>query len=92
MKEIVINLGGEGEVPGAINVNNPLVLAKEWVCSRNGLPLCEVEHGDIVICCGDRLPFCSHCAGRIITNSVPIDRKTWAGPGYSSKEIQRIKR
>ena len=90
MKEIVINLGGEGKISGAIDVNNPLILDKRWRCSRNGRPLKEVKQGCMVVCCGDRLPFRNHCADKIIKNSIPIDTKTWMGPGYSSKEIERI--
>ncbi len=92
MKEIVINLGGEGEIPGAIDVNHPIILDNQWRCSRNGLPLNEVRQGCTVVCCGDRLPFCDHCADKVVTNGVPIDIMTWMGPGYSSKEIKRIRK
>jgi len=92
MKEVVVNLGGEGEVSGAIDVNNPQILDKRWRCSRNGCSLNEVRRGCIVICRGDRIPFCDHCADKIITNNVPIDIITWMGPGYSSEEIKRIRK
>ena len=91
MKETVINLGGEGEIPGAININHPVILDENWRCSRKGCSLKVVkENGYIIVCCGDRLPLCDHCAKEVITNNVPIDMITWMGPGYSSEEIKRI--
>ena len=91
MKETIINLGGEGEVPHAININHPAILDENWRCSRSGCPLKEIkERGPVIICCSDQLPLCDNCADKIIVNDAPIDKKTWIGPGYSTEEIKRI--
>jgi len=91
LKENVINLGGEGEVFGAINVNDSTILAPNWRCARTGCPLKKIQRSGLVVAChGDQLPFCNCCADKIITNNVPIDIITWMGPAYSTKEIKRI--
>ncbi|HNQ16881.1 MAG TPA: hypothetical protein PKJ26_03520 [Candidatus Woesebacteria bacterium] len=90
-----LNLGGEGEILGCIQVNLPYVLeaGDNFVASRNGDPIGikgVLRGGPLVICDSDRLPFLPGVFDEIFANGVPIDRTTWLGPGYSGKEICRV--
>lgn len=90
-----LNLGGEGEVPGCIQVNLRHVLdaGDRFIASRNGDPIGIkgiLKGGPLVICDSDQLPFLPEVFDEIYANGVPIDTHTWLGPGYSSKEICRV--
>jgi hypothetical protein len=90
-KEVILNLGGEGEFPLAVDVNHPAVLEPNWRCSREGRQFSDIyQPGNLVICCSNHLPFCTECVDKIVINSAPVDYQTHLGPGYSSSEIFRI--
>jgi hypothetical protein len=91
----VVNLGGEGEVPGAINQQIAAALRPGWGASRTevaGKSLAELRQmGDAYIVSENTaLPFANASIDRVITNSVPIDVDTIFGAGVQSSEIWRI--
>jgi hypothetical protein len=91
----VVNLGGEGEVPGAINQQPPNALSQSWGASRTevaGKSLAELRAlgEQYVISENTALPFGSASVDQVLTNSVPIDTNTPMGPGVQSSEIWRI--
>lgn len=95
MSEIIINLGGEGEHPGAINVNLDCVLHPDWCASRDGTTMLPdvKQSGPVVVARSDCLPFAPGCADKILTNSVPVGNwSTSMGPAYHPDEIKRIKK
>jgi hypothetical protein len=87
-----VNLGGEGEAPGAINQQGPWVLDPLWRSTREGKTLkqLQTEGHRFVISNNLQLPIQNDSVEEVITNNVPIDRITWLGPGVQSKEIHRI--
>jgi hypothetical protein len=88
----VVNLGGEGEVPGAINVQGPWILDSNWVSSATGQSLGDLQAAgnQFVIVDNTALPFADNSVDTVITNNVPIDTDTWLGPSAQSSEINRI--
>lgn len=93
MGRILVNLGGEGEVPGAINVQ-PHTLPDDVPLAGAGWgqTLRELAaQGHIVIKADNtRLPFADASVDEVVTNSVPIDRTTHLGPGIQTTEVLRI--
>ena len=89
---LVLNLGGEGEIPGVINQQGPWALAPNWFCSRDGRTFAElVADGHVfLICPNTLLPFPDDTVDRVHTEGVPLDRSTPWGPGVQSSEIKRI--
>jgi hypothetical protein len=94
-EQTVVNLGGEGEVPGAINQQPASALEPEWGASRTevaGKSLTELQAlgEQYVVADNSALPFAATSIDQVITNSVPIDIDTPMGPGIQSSEIWRI--
>lgn len=91
-KSMVINLGGEGEVPGVINQQGAWVIDDPNWRSAFGLSFAElVATGHVfLICPNDSLPFPDNAIDQVLTNNVPIDRVTPLGMGVQSSEIYRI--
>ena len=92
-KKNVVNLGGEGEIPGVLNqqpLNSPL--ATGGVSSRTGQTLKELQDEGHEFVFGDNknLPFADSSFDEVITESVPIDIDTYLGPGVQSSEVMRI--
>jgi hypothetical protein len=88
-----VNLGGEGEVRGAINQQGRWVLDPGWTSSREGKTLQTLRaDGHVFVISDNRfLPFRNGSVDEVFTNSVPIDgRDTWLGPPVQSSEILRI--
>ena len=85
-------MGGEGEVPQAINVQGRWALNADWASSAAGQSLSELRATGIrfVIADNTALPFASGSVDTVITNGVPVDTNTWLGPGVRSSEIGRI--
>ena len=88
----VINLGGEGEIPGVINQQGQWALDQNWRCCRDGRTLHQlVEDGHVFLICPNvPLPLPDDSVDRVYTDSTPIDVTTWLGPGVQSSEIRRI--
>jgi RHS repeat-associated protein len=89
---IAVNLGGEGEVAGAINVQGPWALDLNFASSRTGQSLAELQAGgnQFVVASNTSLPFADQSVSTVITNNTPIDVNTWLGPGVQSSEVNRI--
>ena len=89
---LVVNLGGEGEIPGVINQQGPWALDPSWRCSRDGRTLAELQADGhaFIFCDNDQLSFPTDSVDVVFTNSVPIDISTHLGPGVQTKEILRI--
>jgi hypothetical protein len=91
---LVVNLGGEGEVPGVINQQGPwVVLDPRWRSSRGGKTFAELVADDhtFLICSNLSLPFSDESVDVVLTYGVPIDRTTNIyGPGVQSAELKRI--
>jgi RHS repeat-associated protein len=89
---IAVNLGGEGEVAGAINVQGPWALDLNFASSRTGQSLAELQAGghQFVVASNTSLPFADQSVSTVITNNTPIDANTWLGPGVQSSEVNRI--
>jgi SAM-dependent methyltransferase len=89
---LVVNLGGEGEIPGVINQLRTWVLTPGWTTSqtRETLPQLAAAGHVFLICPNLPLPFPDNSVDLAYTNSVPIDRNTHLGPGVQSSEIRRI--
>ena len=92
---VVVNLGGEGEVPGAINQQPPNSLLPGWGASRievGGKPLVELRSlgQPYVVAENTALPFPNASIDQVITNSVPIDVNMTMGPGVQSSEVWRV--
>ena len=87
-----VNLGGEGEEPGALNQQGPWALNANWTSSRTGRTLAQLvgDGHEFLICDNPTIPLPDGCAEEVVTNSVPIDLNTWLGPGVQSNEIRRI--
>jgi hypothetical protein len=92
MPPLRVNLGGEGEDPGALNQQGPWILDPNWRSSRTGETLQELlaKGHRFVISSNLALPFAPDSVDEVITNSVPVDRTTFLGPGVQSSEIRRI--
>ncbi|HVL14385.1 MAG TPA: methyltransferase domain-containing protein [Gemmata sp.] len=92
---LVINLGGEGEIPGVINQQPHWALDPGWYSTTLGNPgktirQLEAEGHQFVIGPNDHLPFADESVDVVYTNGVPTDIATHKGPGVQSSEIQRI--
>lgn len=93
MLPVRVNLGGEGEVPGVINVQGPRVLAGPWPLAQDPSRTIQVliAQGEVFLIADfTNLPFADDSVDEIITTSVPIDTVTSLGPGVQSNEIRRI--
>jgi hypothetical protein len=89
---VIVNLGGEGEVPGVINQQEAIALGPNWFSSQGGKTLAELQADGHVfeICPNTQLTFADDSVDEVITNSVPLDMMTPRGPGVQSSEIRRI--
>ena len=90
---IRVNLGGEGEVPDAVNQQGFWIFSTGWASSREGKPLAALrsEGHRFVVSDNRLLPFGNDSVDEVFTNGVPIDgRDTWLGPPVQSLEAVRI--
>ena len=91
---VVINVGGEGEVPGAINVNGTWLNTPGWKSGHAGNPtLADLQaqgHEFRLVDDMSKMPFADESVDEVYINSVCIDAVSWLGPCPSSKEIERI--
>jgi hypothetical protein len=88
----IINLGGEGEVPGVVNQQRPTVLSAGWFSSLSGdtLEQLALKGHDFLLCPNTRLPIHDDSVEEVITNSVPVDTVILGEPGIQSSEVTRI--
>src|SRR5437588_11753989 len=87
-----VNLGGEGEVPGALNQQGPWALRPSWRSADGTKTLRDLRAMGhrFVISSNLRVPFADNSVDEVYTNSVPIDTISLNGPGVQSSEAQRI--
>ena len=90
-----LNIGGEGEIPGVLNVQPPFALLPGWRSTTPGNPgktvaELEAEGHQFLIAPNDALPFADGSADVVYTGSVPLDTDTRLGPGVYLAEIWRI--
>jgi hypothetical protein len=73
---IVLNIGGEGEVPGAINFQGPWILGDGFTFAGAGAGLTpeqlQAAGNQILVGTNDALPFAPGSVDTVITNNVPI--------------------
>jgi RHS repeat-associated protein len=90
---LIINVGGEGEVPGVVNVNTPWILDPNFRSAGGSFTLTElqVQGAQFVIYQpGSPLPYGTGTVDQVITNGVPIDLDYLGQPGINSAEIWRV--
>jgi hypothetical protein len=89
---LILNLGGEGEIPGVINQQGQWVLSSHWFRSQDGRTFRQlVGDGHVFLICPNiPLPFPDDSVDLVYTNGVPLDMATHLGPGVQSSEIRRI--
>lgn len=87
-----VNLGGEGEVPGALNQQGARVVHPGWTSSAGGetLEAPVVAGHAFLVCDNTAIQLPDGSADAVYTNSVPIDTVTWLGPSVQSSEVVRI--
>jgi hypothetical protein len=93
MSNLIVNLGGEGEVPGVVNVQGDWAQDPSWRSSAGGETLAQLRaagHQFIFVADFSKLPFADNSVRQVITNNVPVDQTTFLGPGIQSSEIERI--
>jgi RHS repeat-associated protein len=69
-----INIGGEGEIAGAINVNLPHIFSPGWGSSASGASLSQLQNqgAQFVIASNNALPFANQSVATVYTNNVPV--------------------
>lgn len=89
---LIVNLGGEGEVLGAINQQPPWAQSPNWISSRTKLTAAQMQAAGyvFVFCDNTALAFADDSVDVVYTNHVPIDVATPFGPGVQRSEIRRI--
>src|SRR5437763_15249353 len=88
----MLNVGGEGEVPGVINQQRPAALDPTWGSCVAGATLEQLalQGHNFLICPNTPLPINGDSVDRALTNSVPIDTVSLGQPGIQSSEIRRV--
>jgi hypothetical protein len=91
-----LNLGGEGEVPGAIN-QQPMILLQRFVVGKANstsvspqLDQSITGNQPYLFCPNNNFPFPDSTVDEVVTNNVPIGTNSHLGPGYLEEEIKRI--
>ncbi len=86
----VVNLGGEGEVPGALNQQPPWFVVTSSAVNLQYFVRLVGQGKDYLICPNETVALPDGCADVVHTNSVPLDVTTWRGPGVQTSEVRRI--
>jgi RHS repeat-associated protein len=88
----VLNVGGEGEVPGAYNFQGPWVLLDGYANATTSQTLGEMQAAgnQFVIGSNTSMPFATGTFQTVVTNGVPLDTVTWLGPSPRTSEICRV--
>lgn len=89
---ILVNLGGEGEEPIAINVQPGRIGGSSELARDHARVVAERSGQSVVRASGNRLPFATSSIDKVVTNNVPIDEPSpgYFGPSFTSAEILRI--
>ena len=88
---LVLNLGGEGEVPGVLNQQPPQATRAGWhsVYGKTLAELVAAGHA-FLICPNNAIALPDESVDTVYTNNVPVDQVSTLGPGVQSSEIKRI--
>jgi hypothetical protein len=88
----VINLGGEGEIPGVLNQQRPFALSSNWLSvSQQTIARLVAAGHTFLICPNDAIALPDGCVDEVVTNSVPVDTThPFYGPGVQTSEVKRI--
>jgi RHS repeat-associated protein len=91
----VVNIGGEGEVSGAINFQGPWIFdPTNYAASATGQTLAEMQAAgnQFVVGSNSALPFAPGSVGTVITNGVPIGEgmSNWLGPLVQPSQIWQV--
>ena len=90
---VIINIGGEGEVSGVLNVNGTWLSRPDWFSSEAGKTLTELKaegHRFQLVDDVSVLPFADDSVDAVYTNNVCIDQNSIQGPCPQSSEIWRV--
>jgi hypothetical protein len=91
--ELRLNLGGEGEEADVVNQQPEWVTSPPlWFQAGPHLAPLIAAGEPFLFCRNTDLPFPDETVDGIVSNNVPIDIKTWLGPGVQSSEVQRVLR
>ncbi len=93
MRPMRINLGGEGEVPGALNQQGRWVVRPGWKSSQAAQSLRDLvlAGNDFLIADNTQLPLPDDSCDEVFTNNTPPeDTATWLGPTIQTSEVRRI--
>src|SRR5688572_4704057 len=88
----VVNFGGDGEEPGALNQQRPFSRGSNWRWqddpTGSELPPAGIP---FLICPNNAVPLPDNCADEVIVNNTPVDTNhPFYGPGVQSTEMRRI--
>ncbi len=88
----IVNLGGEGEQRGAINVQPGRIGGDAELAHEHARDVARLSDQPVVKAAGNRLPFATGSVDLVVTNNVPIDepRSTHFGPSFTISEVLRI--
>jgi len=90
----ILNMGGEGEIEGPLVINQQIsaLASDSWSRSRDTATLAELREQNVefVICDNRSLPFRPGVFDLVYTDGVPLDFKTFLGPGVQSSEARRM--
>ncbi len=87
----VVNLGGEGEVADAINVQPARIAGRSDIAVQNAERVAAKSAQPVVLAAGDELPFATGSVDQVWTNNVPIGTGSgYFGPDFDPNEILRI--
>ena len=88
----VVNLGGEGEVPGVLNQQDGVCVERYWHVARTRETFAEaVRRGlPFLICPNDALTLPDGCADAVVSSDVPIGKTGLGRSGIVKAEVIRI--
>lgn len=88
--QLRLNVGGEGEEPGAINQQPEwVVTGRHWAARGSQLAPLVAAGEAFLFCRNTELPLPDETVDLVLSNNVPVDITTWLGPGIQSAEIRR---
>lgn len=94
IRPIVVDIGGEGEILDAINIQGPWIFASGFGISRTQASLGQMQAAGnrFVVALNNALPFANGTISIVYTNSVPIGQgqSNFLGPLVQPSEIWRI--
>ena len=83
----VVNLGGEGEVPGALNQQDAVCVEPFWHVARTRESFADAVRRGLrfLLCPNDALALPDGCADAVVSNGVPIGKTGTRPTGYRAR-------